>query len=298
MGALLMMGQLAGKPSATRTPPLRLARRMLWPGALLYGVILVAAILNVIPFVWMVSTSLKTLQHVFAYPPEWLPNPFEWSNYPAALRVVNPRVFLNSAIVTVGIVVLQGLVTTMGGFAFARLRFPFREQLFLLYLGTLLIPAQVTLIPAYILIVNLGWVNTYQAIIVPTVAHGAFGTFLFRQFFLRIPDEYYEAARLDGANFWQQFWTLTLPLSRPVLSAYGIITFLNAWKLYLWPLIVVRSPQMKVVPMAIAELSGTAGENRAVMMAAVTLSVLPLFVLWVVAQKWIIQGIASSGVKG
>jgi ABC-type glycerol-3-phosphate transport system permease component len=124
-----------------------------------------------------------------------------------------------------------------------------------------------------------------QAIIVPTVAHGAFGTFLFRQFFMRIPDEYYEAAKLDGANYWQQFWRLTLPLSRPVLSAYGIITFLNAWKFYLWPLIVVRSPQMKVVPMAIAELSGTAGENRAVMMAAVALSILPLFILWLVAQK-------------
>ena len=293
-----MLGQLSGKSAATPASPSRLLHRKVWPAALLYGVILLAAILNVIPFVWMVSTSLKTLQHVFAYPPEWIPNPFQWSNYPDALRIVNPRIFLNSAIVTIGIVALQGLVTTMGGFAFARLRFPFREQLFLIYLGTLLIPAQVTLIPAYILVVNLGWVNTYQAIIIPTVAHGAFGTFLFRQFFLRIPEEYYEAARLDGANFWQQFWTLTLPLSRPVLSAYGIITFLNAWKLYLWPLIVVRSPEMKVVPMAIAELSGTAGENRAVMMAAVTLSVLPLFVLWVVAQKWIIQGIASSGVKG
>ena len=186
----------------------------------------------------------------------------------------------------------------MGGFAFARLRFPFRDQIFLLYLGTILIPSQVTLIPSYIVIVHLGWVDTYQGIIAPVVAHGAFGTFLFRQFFLRIPDEYYEAARLDGANYWQQFWRLTLPLSRPVLSAYGILTFLNAWKLYLWPLIVIRSPQMKVLPMAIAELSGTAGEDRAVMMAAVALSILPLLVLWIVAQKWIIQGIASSGLKG
>ncbi len=266
--------------------------------ALLLAILIGAALINLVPFLWMVSTSLKPLSKVFAYPPEWIPHPIKWSNYPNAIRIVNGRVFLNSAIVTCGIVLLQGLVTTMGGFAFARLRFPFRDQLFLLYLGTLLIPAQVTLIPAYIVIVHLHWVNTYQGIIIPTVAHGAFGTFLFRQFFLRIPDEYYEAARLDGANYWQQFWTLTLPLSRPVLSAYGIITFLNAWKLYLWPLIVVRSPQMKVVPMAIAELSGTAGEDRAVMMAAVALSILPLLLLWIVAQKWIIQGIASTGLKG
>lgn len=257
-----------------------------------------AALVNLVPFLWMVSTSLKALSKVFAYPPEWIPNPVVWRNYPDALQVISPRVFLNSVIVSCSIVFFQGIVTTMGGFAFARLRFPFRDQLFLLYLGTILIPSQVTLIPTYIVIVHLGWVNTFQGMVAPVVAHGAFGTFLFRQFFLRIPDEYYEAARLDGANYWQQFWTLTLPLSRPVLSAYGILTFLNAWKLYLWPLIVARTPDMKVLPMAIAELSGSAGENRAVMMAAVALSILPLLALWIVAQKWIIQGISSSGLKG
>ena len=267
-------------------------------GTLLLVILIAAALVNLVPFLWMISTSLKPLSKVFAYPPEWIPNPIKWSNYPNALHVIKPRVFLNSVIVTCSIVLIQGLVTTMGGFAFARLRFPFRDQIFLLYLGTILIPSQVTLIPSYIVIVHLGWVNTYQGIIAPVVAHGAFGTFLFRQFFLRIPDEYYEAARLDGANYWQQFWRLTLPLSRPVLSAYGILTFLNAWKLYLWPLIVIRSPDMKVLPMAIAELSGAAGEDRAVMMAAVALSILPLLVLWIIAQKWIIQGIASSGLKG
>ncbi len=265
---------------------------------LLFVILITLALVNIIPFLWMISTSLKPLSKVFAYPPEWIPNPIKWSNYPDALRVIKPRVFLNSVVVTSSIVLIQGIVTTMGGFAFARLRFPFRDQLFLLYLGTILIPSQVTLIPSYIVIVHLDWVNTYQGIVAPVIAHGAFGTFLFRQFFLRIPDEYYEAARLDGANYWQQFWRLTLPLSRPVLSAYGILTFLNAWKLYLWPLIVARSPEMKVLPMAIAELSGTAGEDRAVMMAAVALSILPLLVLWIVAQKWIIQGIASSGLKG
>ncbi len=267
-------------------------------GTLLFAILVAVALINIVPFLWMVSTSLKPLAKVFAYPPEWIPNPVQWSNYPAALRVITPRVFLNSVIVTASIVLLQGLVTTMGGFAFARLRFPFREQLFLLYLGTILIPSQVTLIPTYIVIVNLGWVNTYQGIIAPIVAHGVFGTFLFRQFFLRIPDELYEAACLDGANFWQQFWRLTLPLSRPVLSAYGILTVLSGWKMYLWPLIVARSPEMKVLPMAIADLSGTAGDDRAVMMAAVALSILPLLVLWIFAQKWIIQGIASSGLKG
>jgi multiple sugar transport system permease protein len=146
--------------------------------------------------------------------------------------------------------------------------------------------------------VNFGWVNTYQGMILPIVAQGAFGTFLFRQFFMRLPNEMYEAARLDGANYWQQFWTFTLPLARPVITAYSIITFLTAWKMYLWPLIVVRSPDLKVLPMAIAELSGNASQDRGVMMAAVALSILPILVLYVLAQRWFVEGIAMSGQKG
>ncbi len=134
--------------------------------------------------------------------------------------------------------------------------------------------------------------------ILPIVAQGAFGTFLFRQFFMRLPNEMYEAARLDGANYWEQFWRFTLPLSRPVITAYGVITFLTAWKMYLWPLIVVRSPDLKVLPMAIAELSGNSTQDRGVMMAAVALSILPILVLYIAAQRWFVEGIAMSGQKG
>ncbi|MGH2550965.1 MAG: carbohydrate ABC transporter permease, partial [Thermomicrobiales bacterium] len=189
-------------------------------------------------------------------------------------------------------------VTTMGGIAFARIHFPYRNVRILTYLGTMMIPPQVTLIPTYIVVVKLDWVNTYQGLIIPIVAQGAFGTFLFRQFFLRLPDEMYEAARLDGASYWQQFWRLTLPLSRPVMTAYGIITFLTAWKMYLWPLIVVRSPELKVLPMAVAELSGNASQDRGVMMAAVALSIAPILVLYLAAQRWFVEGIAMTGTKG
>jgi multiple sugar transport system permease protein len=261
-------------------------------------VLAVGAIANLIPFVWMLSTSLKSNAQAFSYPPTWIPNPFVWQNYVDAWQRVNGRVFFNTAFFAVAIVVLQGAFATMGGFAFARIDFPYRNIFFLIYLGTMMIPPQVTLIPTYIVVVNFGWVNTYQGMILPIVAQGAFGTFLFRQFFMRLPNEMYEAARLDGANYWQQFWTFTLPLARPVLTAYSIITFLTAWKMYLWPLIVVRSPDLKVLPMAIAELSGNASQDRGVMMAAVALSILPILLLYILAQRWFVEGIAMSGQKG
>lgn len=263
------------------------------------GVLLLAgAAINLIPFVWMISTSLKVPTQVFAYPPVWIPHPFNWGNYRTAFDQVGGRAFLNSVIFSVSIVVFQGLVTTMGGFAFARLKFPGRNAIFLVYLGTLMIPPQVTLIPTFIVVVKLHWINTYQGLIVPIVAQGAFGTFMFRQFFLKIPNDLYESARLDGANPWQLYWRLTIPLSRPVLTAYGVITFLTAWNMFLWPLIVVRSEKLQVVPMVIAEMSTGVGVDRGIVMAAVSLSILPIFLLWIIGQRWFVEGIAMTGMKG
>jgi multiple sugar transport system permease protein len=265
---------------------------------LLYTALIVGAVISVFPFYWMLTTSLKSSQEVFQYPPTWIPHPFTWSNYADGFARVNGRVFFNSAFFAISIVLLQGLVTTMGGFAFARIKFPFRGPIFVMYLSTLMIPPQVTLIPTFLVVVRLGWVDTYQGLIIPIISQGAFGTFLFRQFFLRLPDEMYEAARLDGANYWQQYWRLTLPLSRPVLTAYGIITFLTAWKMYLWPVIVIRSEHLKVLTMTIAELSANTSQNRGVMMAAVALSITPILILYIVAQRWFVEGIAMTGQKG
>jgi multiple sugar transport system permease protein len=265
---------------------------------LLYFVLIIGALISVFPFYWMITTSLKTNQEVFLYPPTWIPDPFAWSNYADGFRRVNGRVFFNSAFFSLSIVLLQGLVTTMGGFAFARIKFPFRGPIFIIYLSTMMIPPQVTLIPTFLVVVNLGWVDSYRGLIIPIVAQGAFGTFLFRQFFLRLPDEMYEAARLDGASYWQQFWRLTLPLSRPVLTAYGIITFLTAWKMYLWPVIVVRSEELKVLTMVIAELSANTSQERGIMMAAVALSIAPILALYIFAQRWFVEGIAMTGQKG
>lgn len=265
---------------------------------LLYLVLIVGAIIAFFPFYWMLNTSLKTTQQVYLYPPAWLPDPIAWSNYRDAFGKVNGRVFFNSAFFSLTIVFFQGLFTTMGGFAFARINFPYRNVFFIIYLSTLMIPPQVTLIPTFLVVVKLGWVDSYQGLIIPILAQGAFGTFLFRQFFLRLPNEMYEAARLDGANYWQQFWKFTIPLSRPVITAYAVITFLTAWKMYLWPVIVVRSDDLKVLPMIIAELSANSSQDRGVMMAAVALSILPILILYIVAQRWFVEGIAMTGQKG
>ncbi len=284
---------------AGETSRIERERRRRWMVVAVVTVVLaIGAVINLVPFLWMLSTSFKTNSQAFSYPPTWIPDPFVWQNYVDAWQRVNGRVFFNTAFFSISIVVLQGAFATMGGFAFARIDFPFRNVVFLVYLGTMMIPPQVTLVPTYIVVVELGWVSTYQGMILPIVAQGAFGTFLFRQFFARLPNEMYEAARLDGANYWQQFWTFTIPLARPVITAYSIITFLTAWKMYLWPLIVVRSPDLKVLPMAIAELSGNASQDRGVMMAAVALSILPILILYILAQRWFVEGIAMSGQKG
>ncbi len=275
------------------SPARRISKR-----AVLFGVLFAGALIALFPFYWMLVTSLKTSQEVYLYPPTWWPDPIAWSNYPDALDKVNGRIFFNSAFFALTIVFFQGLFTTMGGFAFARINFPYRNLFFVLYLSTLMIPPQVTLIPTFLVVVRLGWVDSYQGLIVPILAQGAFGTFLFRQFFLRLPNEMYEAARLDGANYWQQFWKFTIPLSRPVITAYAVITFLTAWKMYLWPVIVVRSDELKVLPMVLAELSANSSQDRGVMMAAVTLSILPILILYIVAQRWFVEGIAMTGQKG
>jgi multiple sugar transport system permease protein len=266
--------------------------------SIMFLLLILGALINIVPFIWMVSTSLKVPSQVFAYPPKWIPEPVAWANYAKALLRVNGRVFFNSFLFSGTVVFLQGLLATMGAYAFSRLRFRFRDQLFLLYLGTMMVPTQVTMIPTFMVVVKLGWINTFQGLVLPIVAQGAFGTFLFRQFFMRIPEELYEAARMDGASHWHQYFHLTLPLSRPALTAYGVVTFLTAWNMYLWPLIVVRSPEMKLVTTVIAELSGALSQDRAVSMAAVTLSTLPVLLLYVVGQKWFVEGISMSGIKG
>ena len=264
---------------------------------LVYAALLLGACIMLYPFAYMLSTSLKSPAQVYLFPPRWIPTPVMWSNYAAALGRMGVRPFLNSAFFTASIVLGQGLVTTMGGYAFARLRFPARNTLFLAYLGTMMIPAVVVSIPEFVIVARLGWQDTYQGLIVPILASGAFGTFLFRQFFMSVPEELGEAATIDGAHQWDIFWRIYLPLSRPAMTAYGVITALSAWNLYLWPLIVVQSEELKPVTLVIAQFSGSMNTQLNLMMAAVAISLTPIFLLYVLGQRFFVEGIAMTGLK-
>jgi multiple sugar transport system permease protein len=284
----------ARAPAATR----RVGGREPGLTALIYLALILGGITMVVPFLFMISTSLKAPQQVLAIPPQWIPSPIRWQNYADALYVLRPRTFLNSIIFAASVVFGQGLVATLGAYGFTRLRFPGRDQLFLAYLGTMMIPGQVTLIPVYIVIVTLNLHDTYGGLILPIMAQAAFGTFLFRQFFKQIPDELADAALIDGANHWTIYSRIVLPLSKPALTAYGVITLLSAWNLFVWPLIVIRSPDLWVLTLALSQLSSQLTNDFHILMAAVTLSMSPLLILYLFAQRYFVQGVTMSGLKG
>jgi multiple sugar transport system permease protein len=271
---------------------------MPWASILIYVALLVGAFFMLMPFLYMLSTSLKAQNQVFVFPPRWIPNPIVWANYPTAAIRLTFNAFLNSVIFTAAIVIGQGLVTTMGGFAFARLKFPGRDAIFITYLGTMMVPFVVTMIPTFVIVARLGWQDTYQGLIVPILASGAFGTFLFRQFFLSIPEDIGDAATVDGASPLDIYWRIYLPLSKPAMTAYGVITALSAWNMYLWPLIVIQSKELRPLTLVIAQFSSQMNAELHILMACVTLSLLPIFVLYLFGQRFFVEGVTMSGIKG
>lgn len=257
-----------------------------------------AAILMLMPFIWMISTSLKSAGAVFTYPPEFIPRPAQWNNYVRIFEVLPfARFFFNSVIVAVAVTALQLLTCSMAAYAFARLRFRGRDTLFLGYLGTLMIPAQVVLIPNFIVLRELGWIDTYQALILPA-AFSAFGTFLLRQYFLTIPRELEDAAVVDGANHWQIYLRVILPLSGPALSALAIFTFLANWNSFLYPLIVTTSVNMSTLTVGLNTLQGQYNTAWTLLMAGSVIALLPIVIVFIFAQRYFIAGITMTGMGG
>jgi multiple sugar transport system permease protein len=264
---------------------------------LIHVVLLAGALVSAMPFLWMITTSLKPDGALYQ-PPLLFPVHFEWQNYSQAWQAAPfPRFFLNSALMALGITLGQTLLSAMAGYAFARLRFPGRDALFLLVLGTMMIPFPVTLIPSFLIVADLGWLDTYQALIVPRVV-SAFAIFLFRQFFLSIPLELEEAALIDGASRPVIFFRIILPLSTPVIAASSTFSFLFAWNDFLWPLIVTTSTEMRTVQLGLAIFQGQYGVFWTLLMAATVLVTLPAILAFLFAQRHFIEGISSTGLKG
>ena len=257
------------------------------------------------PIAWVVVTSLKPAPDIIRLPPEWIPWPPTGAHYHEVLLGSSRtarigRAFANSLVVSLGSVVLVLATSAMAAYPLARMRFPGRNLVFALLVGSLMIPNAVLLVPQYVLTQRLGWLSTYQGLIVPEAALlFAFGVFLLRQFFVTMPRELEDAARIDGAGPWQVFSRIVIPLSQPVLAALAIFAFRSAWNDFLWPLIAVNKPEMFPLPVALALLrSAYSSESYGPIMAGAALSALPLLVVFVVANRRIVEGVRLSGLKG
>ena len=260
----------------------------------------VGAILMVMPFLWMFSTSLRPSAESYKLPPAWLPTQWHFENYAAVFQSTVPFLAfaINSLKITLCVVFGQLITCSMAGFAFARLRFPGRDMLFIVLLASLMVPYQVTIIPVFIIMKNLGLADNHLSLILIGLT-SAFGVFLLRQFFLTVSQDLIDAAKIDGAGPWMIFTRIALPLAGPSLSALAIITFNNSWNNYFYPLIFLTTWENMTLPLGITALRGylTSG-NASVVMAAVAMTILPVLVVFLLAQRWIIQGITQSGIKG
>lgn len=233
------------------------------------------------------------------FPPILIPSGLSLASY-GRVFTIQPflRYILNSLFVSTMIMLGQVLTASMGAYAFARLRFPGRDKLFLVYLGTMMVPSQVTLVPSYVLISWLGWINTYFALMVPGLV-SAYLTFLLRQFFLSIPKELEDAARIDGAGYIRTFATIIMPLSTPALITCALFSFMGSWTSFLWPMIVTRTYTMRTVPVGLAALQTQQGYvNFPQLMAGSVMALLPIVILFLLLQRYYMEGIATTGLKG
>ncbi len=268
------------------------------PKILSYTLLIVLALSMLIPFLWMISTSLMSELEVYQFPPKFIPTTLKWSNFIEAMSMQPfDRYFLNTLIVTSASVIGQLIFCSMAAYAFARLRFIGRDKLFGLYLSTMMIPAIVTIIPAFLIINIFGWINTYWALFTPTLS-SVWGIFLLRQFFQTIPKDLEDAARVDGASEFTIFRKIILPLSKPALATLAIFAFMGSWKDFLWPLIVTNRMDMRTVEVGIASFSSLYSTDWPHQMAAAVVVMLPIIIVFFIAQKYFVRGITLTGMKG
>lgn len=292
-------GEEHSNASPTEATPLQVSPTMRrdYRTALIYSVAIALGITMLLPFLWMLSTSLMSEFEVFRFPPRLVPERPIWSNYPNALTAAPfARFFFNSAIMSCIIVLGHLFTASTAGYAFARLRFPGRDSVFILFLANLMVPVIVLLIPRFLLVNAVGWVDTYAGLVVTELV-GVWGIFLMRQYFLSIPRELEDAARIDGASEFQVFRKIALPLSKPALATVALFSFVETWKSFLWPLIVTRSMSMRPVEVGIATFHGIYFSNWPFQMAAAVTAVIPILILFLLTQRYFVQGIQLAGLK-
>ena len=264
---------------------------------LLYGILIVIAGIALTPIVWMVSASLMPAGQANTVPPTFFPKEITFAHYFSLFTRLNlARYLANSAFLSVAVTFISLLINSMAGYAFAKFRFAGRDPIFKLLLSSMVIPAQVTMLPLFLLLNKMGFINTYFGVIIPGMA-SVFGIFLIRQFARSIPDSLIEAARIDGAGSFRIYWTMILPLCKPILITLGIITFMGTWNDFLWPLIVMTDDSMYTLPVALANLSLEHVKDTELMMAGSVVTLAPTLILFAALQKYYISGIMAGGLK-
>lgn len=264
----------------------------------IYLILIIGSFLMLLPFIWMLSTSLKSPGEVTAMPPVWIPEDLKWKNYAEAWGMAPfLRYTFNSVIVTVLSTIGELLTTILAAYAFSRVNFYGRDMIFAILLGTMMVPGEVLLIPNYVTLSNLGWIDHYEALIVPWLA-SIFSIFLLRQFFLGIPKELSYAAKIDGCRDFRFLWTIMVPLAKPALITIVLLKAIGSWNAFLWPLIVTQSKEMRTLPVGLTSFSTEAGTVYELLMAASTMIILPMIILYLILQKYIIEGVAKAGIKG
>jgi multiple sugar transport system permease protein len=264
---------------------------------LLHVVMYGLALITVAPFLWMVLTSFKDLPDILTYPPVWWPKRFIVDNYVNAFSAAPfGRFYFNTIFIAVMVTIGQVITCSMAAFAFARLNFRGRDILFYIFLGTMMIPGQVTMIPSFMMLYWLGWVDSYAALIVPGLA-SAFGTFLLRQFFLTIPRDLEDAASIDGCGRFGLLWRIILPLSKPAIATLAVFTFMGVFNDFLWALIVVSSEEMRTVQLGLAIFRDRYQTDWGQLMAASVAATMPILLVFFLAQRYFIRGITLSGLK-
>jgi multiple sugar transport system permease protein len=265
---------------------------------LLYATVLVITLVMLTPFAWMLSASFKLNRDVFSFPIEWIPAEPRWENYVDIWTKIPLALFIgNTAKITIIVTVLQLLTSSFAAYAFAKLKFPFRDWLFLGYIATIAMPWQVYMVPQFLLMRELDLNNTHTALII-LQAFTAFGVFLMRQFYQSIPDELCEAARIDGMNEYQIWWKIMLPLSKPALSTLTIFTFVNTWNDFLGPMIYLTKTELKTIQIGLRMFISQYSAEYGLIMAASMVSLIPVLLIFLALQRFFVEGIASTGLKG
>ncbi|MCG2767178.1 MAG: carbohydrate ABC transporter permease [Anaerolineae bacterium] len=260
-------------------------------------VLIAAGVVMTVPFIWMVSTAFKGDGEIYIYPPTWVPAEIHLENFSRAWDYVPfGRFYVNSIFIAVTVTVCQVFTAALAGYVFARVRFPGRDAIFYMYVATLIVPTQVTMLPLFLIMNELKWIDTYQAMIVPFLA-SAFIAFFLRQFFSTIPLELEDAAKIDGCGRSRFIWQVLLPLSRPALASIGLFTFLGQWNNYIWPLIITNTTKMRTLPIGLRYFVEESGAQYNLMMAAAMITVAPVVALFFVAQRQFIESIARTGLK-